>query len=136
MDDTILAYMAGIIDGEGSIMINGSNHKQQSVVSVANTSELLIKWIVTHFGGHTNIEYSENVNHKNRYWWRLYGYSMKPFLESILPYLVIKKPQAELMLELFKILLPIGGRSHPTDEYWIARDEFVDKMHQLNKRGR
>ena len=136
MDEKILSYMAGIIDGEGCIAINGSERKQQLVITVANSSELLIQWITLHFGGHVGIDYRENEKHRNSYWWRLYGHATEPFLKSILPYLIIKKPQAELVLEFLKILPPIGGRTLVTDEFWAIRDGFVQQLKQLNKRGR
>ena len=136
MEEKVLSYMAGIVDGEGCIAINGSEHKQQLVVTVANSNEPLIRWIALHFGGHTNINYSENEKHRNSYCWRLYGHQTEGFLKSILPYLIVKKSQAELVLEFLKILSPAGGRTLVTDEFWMIRDGFIQQLKQLNKRGR
>ena len=54
----ILAYTAGIVDGEGSIHIFKSKTKQGSAgfkiemrVSVSNTNEYLCQWLKMQFGG-------------------------------------------------------------------------------------
>lgn len=46
-DERVLYYLAGIIDGEGSIGMV----KNRPVVSIYNTDERLMRWVVEVFGG-------------------------------------------------------------------------------------
>jgi hypothetical protein len=54
---------------------------------------------------------------------------MVPFLESILPYLREKKPQAELMLEFFRDAPPRGVRA--SESLTARRHEIVTTMKEL-----
>jgi hypothetical protein len=102
-------YMAGIIDGEGSIVIHpqkgGDSYKLDIVVP--NTSIELIKWILGNFGGRFTTLYPENshgFNRKPLHRWRLSGMkNRETFLLGILPYLVIKKKQAQLALDYCRL---------------------------------
>ena len=54
-DKAKFSYLAGIIDGEGCLTIGagrkGNITNYNSIIMVTSTSEKLIKWIQTHFGG-------------------------------------------------------------------------------------
>lgn len=115
---TDLAYMAGIMDGEGSFCISKVTLYSKSgkpyfgydcKVSVGNTSEVLMKWMFERFGGRYRVS-STHVSKMAREWgqtkcnpcfrWTCEGYrNQELFILSILPYLVMKREQAKVALE-------------------------------------
>lgn len=77
------------------------------------------------------------------WYWNTTTNDSEKVLKELLPYLKIKKPQAELALqfqEFKRKTLKQGGRlkdgSYPqiTKEIWDAREQFRTKMRELNKR--
>ena len=103
-----LAYLAGIIDGEGSISISDNRKTQKKMhfttqLSITSTDEILLKWITTNFGGkyssYTPKQLAKNTR-KNAYKWQVSGKMLATLLNSVLPYLVIKTREAEVMIEM------------------------------------
>jgi len=95
MKKTDLAYVAGIIDGEGSI--NLCKHMNNIVlhVSVSNTNEWLLQWLKFGFGG--SFYPADATDLRNQCWqWALSGKKAVEFLRLVYPYLQLKKPQADL----------------------------------------
>lgn len=105
------AYIAGVIDGEGCITLYRREIKQHGTityvlqVSIANTSKALIEWLqlkipLTGIYTHSQQRYKLNGEPKRKsYRWVVSGNQRaKAFLSLILPYLVIKKSQAEAAL--------------------------------------
>ena len=99
-----LAYTAGIIDGEGCIGIHKTeksarpSQRYALIVSVTSTNEELCNWLQLRFGGCINFwEESKrrNPKHKDRYTWVLHRRKAVQFLGLILPFLLLKKLQAE-----------------------------------------
>lgn len=123
-----LAYTAGIIDGEGSIHIFKTKAKEMTTgfklemrVSVSNTNEHLCQWLKTQFGG--------------------YIFPLKPhkanwseFLEMILFYLQLKRPQAELAIK-FQGLYDAKNRSIVGEDLQALREADYILMKSLNKKG-
>lgn len=107
INDKILAYTAGIIDGEGCIGIQKqkicgemkSPHYRQ-FVEVKNTDERLIDFLCENFDGHKAIENRKTVNHKIVYKWYADSNRATEFLKMIYPYLVMKKEQVDVVMEL------------------------------------
>ena len=104
MKKTDLAYIAGLIDGEGCIsivkkkdLIHGSSNYDLRV-SVNMTSEYLIQYLHFAFGGFWRERKKIEERHKQQWMWAVSGPKASEFLLTILPYLIIKKPQAELAL--------------------------------------
>lgn len=105
-----LAYMAGIMDGEGCFFIGNysrskfTNDKHyQTSITVSNTSKVLIDWLQLNFGGLVN-EYSRAQTPKNSlkkvYRWVASGERLTHLCEEILPYLTSKKRECEIMIEM------------------------------------
>ena len=114
VSDTDWAYLAGLIDGEGSIRIEkGSSKYHRSpttpTMALTNTSPKMIEWALDRFGGHL-------YKKKNRSCWDIYwlGSVVTPLLEGMLPYLTAKKEQAEIVLAYRKLVAKPGqGRTDP-----------------------
>ena len=108
--DTQAAYMAGIMDGEGTFYIgnysgnrkNGDKHFQ-TVIAVCTTDKSLMEWLIDIFGGsfraYTPNQMSKN-GRKQVYRWAATSNRLLHICEIILPYLVIKKRQAEIMIKI------------------------------------
>ncbi len=140
-----LAYLAGLIDGEGTISIGYCyrNHKSgrkryhKAIMSISNTDYRLIEWIKNLFGGYVGVKKYEGKTYKTIYRWSIDGTNIDNILKSVSPYLIIKREQAFLVLELRKTLI-LGNNqygSRITDELTEKRENFREKILKLNKRG-
>jgi hypothetical protein len=101
-DNTELAYLAGIIDGEGWITAVRSRQtgKYTPHVGVATTDLPLIEWIKNHFGGsvYTRTPQKGVGPRKTRYEWQIHQSMVDALLPEVLPYLVIKAERARAMI--------------------------------------
>lgn len=128
-----LAYTAGIIDGEGCIGIYPQQKKWFRLnVTVSNTNEWLIQWFKFNYGGHIT-SYPEHGTRKDKWVWEIWTKQAGKFLELIIPYLKIKKPQAELAIR-FQQQKHCRGAPH-TDKEKALEEVKVILMHKYNKRG-
>ena len=131
---TDLAYLAGLIDGEGTISCSVNKNAKnvlalQKQLSIFNTNLLLVSWITSHFGGkvHSRVR-SEKWKEEHQVKWS--ATEAVVILELVLPYLVIKKEQAEIFIALHKT--KSNSVSKETHEY---RQRLCDRIQELNKRG-
>jgi hypothetical protein len=95
-------YAAGFLDGEGCFLIAGGSDGYGGTprVSVRNTYLPILEAFATTYGG-TVRQDSPSVYKKNRttFCWTVYGQRALDVVDSVLPYLHEKKPQAELLRE-------------------------------------
>lgn len=115
---TDLAYLAGIVDGEGSISMLRLNPKRGSwriVLQVGVCDRILVEWIEAQFGGHTLYEIqAKKENHRDYHHWRAYGHTARYVLPLIEPYLLIKRQRALWAIEVLAIQAARrGGRYAP-----------------------
>jgi hypothetical protein len=120
MDEVTKAYLAGIMDGEGSISLAVHTTRKTKegrpatspklLVQISGTDEALIRWIYkTIGGGHVVVGYRpKRPHHKTAYSWRAWGEVAAIFLEAILPYMRVKTEQAKLGLRAHKMKGPAG----------------------------
>lgn len=130
-DKARFSYLAGIIDGEGCLTI-GAGRKQycvnyNSIINVANTDIRLIKWLHENFGGKYYSIKKPTPRNKTPYVWRLLKQKeQERLLLAILPYLIIKRERAIILLEFVRL---------PRTADSSKRKELFDKLTALNKRG-
>lgn len=128
------SYLAGIVDGEGSIGIScsqredrGCSYKQYELfISIRNTDVRLMKWLIEHFGG---VYYANPVEKgwKPSWHWRPKGHKNKELLLlGLLPYLVLKRDQALLGLEYLRL----GATNCPSKRHALCL-----RTRELNRRG-
>ena len=100
MKKTDLAYVAGIIDGEGCIGIYKTKYRYYLTVAVHMTDEWMVTWLASLFSGSKNTytHYRKRSNCKPEWAWQIQGKRALVFLELILPYLKLKRPQAEIAI--------------------------------------
>lgn len=155
-DKTKWSYLAGILDGEGTVSItrrlrtdvaknaakaadSGYSNANPSLaycmrVSVYNTNIALMQWLIENFGGvyYTKSRSIQNVEkHKVEYDWRIKGAkNHERILLGILPYLVIKKEQAKLALEYVRITMERNWKDSQE-----KREPLAIRCMELNRRG-
>jgi hypothetical protein len=124
------AYIAGIIDGEGSIMLIKfhSNQFPSPCVSIASTTLELLEWIKSKTGVGT-IKSKKNYNidkHKNSFTYSVKYNDAIGLLEEIEPYLIIesKKKRARFIAENHKQVTPRNGRY--SNEMLEAKERFYE----------
>ncbi len=118
------AYLAGLIDGEGSITLSRKHRDEncQLSVSISNTDRRLLEWVlaVVKVGKITN-KATRSTHHTPSYTYQVWNAQALRLLEQICPYLrTYKKRRANLVLEKYKALTPRNGRYSPA-----IRAEFL-----------
>jgi hypothetical protein len=145
-----ICYLAGIVDGEGSLYIgNFSCNKKTGVphyqtnLAIANTEKGLIEWLVSVFGGMMR-EYTPKQTPKNSrkkvYSWTTSGERLTHICELIHPYSTIKKREIEIMLAMRETYEPLntkkgiqGTRALP-ESVLIFRKQCFDELRSLHNR--
>lgn len=128
LTNEIIAYTAGLLDGEGCIRIESGSGGKRSInvsywlrVSIANTDKNVILWLKDKFGGtFYTAEHKNNSNWKICYTWRISSVEACKFLKLIQPYVQIKKEQVKVAIafqeEKSNFKNPHPGSGTPIDE--------------------
>lgn len=137
------AYLAGFVDGEGCFHIGKAKASNQSgyhpTLTVCNTNIKVLEYIQTIFGGTLQV-----LPYKNYPKWKPRGVlawsstNMRKVITMILPFLVIKKEHAEIVLGLqaTKLNRNEAGRSKKLNySTRLFRAEARKRLTELNYRG-
>jgi intein/homing endonuclease len=92
-----LAYVAGLMDGEGSIGFTKSRSAMVPRVSITNTNLDLLQQLKECFGGHIQQLSRGKDNWKKAYAWVINNSKAVDFVSKIEPWLRIKKEQTWLL---------------------------------------
>ena len=131
-----LAYMAGIIDGEGCIRLNYKTKisRYNLWVTVANTDKALLDWIAARWRGHVHVVKGKPEKNRRMAWrWNMAADLALHFLDEIYPYLVIKKRRA-MLARRYQRYVQYGGR-HGDPRVEPLQRKFYDMFKILNARG-
>ena len=133
------ARLAAFLDGEGTIFIQRNSHSRGHVLTVivANTDTRLIRWLQDTFSGYVYFSHSRSQRSYNSnnicYSWRVLEERAELVLVKILPYLILKKEQAEVGLA-YRALKKTGVQGRKiTDEVQQSREAMRDKIIALNR---
>jgi hypothetical protein len=145
------AYIACAVDGEGTIgfhKVKAGKHGRKSDgflprVAVTNTNYAFLEWIGTQLGGHPHLAHKATETRKACYVWEVRcGPRVTAILKNLLPYLIIKKQQAIVMLEYcdrrsrrYRNLERDSKGRMKTWELSQEELQLVQEIYQLNKRG-
>ena len=134
MTETEKAYLAGIIDGEGSIALT-KKHKGKMPspqLNVSNNNLELLEYIqnITNCG-YIREKKRSKPHHNQSYHWQIQsvGHILR-ILDDVKGYLRVKKPQASLILKHYKEATPRNGRYTP--ELLEKKNNLVKAMQDLN----
>ena len=128
------AYFAGIIDGEGTITLTRRHPNQTPSpnVSVSNSSLQMLKWIKVNFGGWISKKRIYKPHHRQTYVWGITHNKAISILKQIEKYLIIKKPQARLILNKYKAVTVRTGKYSALQ--LKKKMKLVAKIRELNQR--
>lgn len=130
---TDFAYIAGLFDGEGCIVIarkGKTSHKLY--ISCTNTYGPVLYWLQSCVGGVVQKREQRPGKWRKTYIWSMCNHQAAIFLEAILPHLRIKKHQAELAIEFDKLPKFLGHRHVPEEEQ-ARREALRVEISRLNK---
>lgn len=139
--ETVLAYIAGMLDGDGRVSIKTHHGRRQInpsfslMVSIDNTAISVINFTHQHLGG--AIGFSKRGRFRTLYHLAWYADNAQAVLKLLLPYLVIKKEIAEIGIAFQGIRqLKDGLRSDSIPKWQLEIMEVMyGKSRQLNLRG-
>jgi len=124
------AYIAGIIDGEGTISLTRRhrNENRQLEVSISNTDMALLQFVKQCVGaGRISNKRTYRHNHRQSATFCISNRQALYLLEQVRPYLrTYKAERADLVLQNYLQLTPRNG--FYTSEITKLRDEFVEKF--------
>lgn len=145
-----IIYTAGLLDGESTITANnrlGTPTGRQAVhfrILLSNTFLPITEWLQKTWGGKVyNVKQVKAIYKPIRVWY-VSAKEAANVLSQVLPYLKIKNRQAELVLELSKLIYVYKnagdvpghkfGRYVPP-EFIPRRQEIIAELQKLNHRG-
>lgn len=119
------AYAAGLFDGEGSCQIaryvhEGKKHSYGAVLKVSLTTPSIFKLLQARYGGTIQSRQPVKDNRRPYQIWYLQGPCVERAMRLWLPYLTVKRRQAELVLRFLAI-----------KKQRLSPDERVEKSHQM-----
>jgi hypothetical protein len=124
MKKTDLAYIAGIIDGEGCIYIERGKKGRgfQLSVSVGSSDKCLCELLKFSFGG---CVYQMKSKTLPMWKWEIRTRQAGQFLESILPYLRLKQPQAEIAIKFQKARHTVNWQRKTDEEKAVEEAQYI-----------
>ncbi len=140
------AYIAGFMDGEGSIQIRKQKDKNKSFetiypqIQIGNTNKPIMQHIQNRYGGKIQI-HRKGLRTKEFYHMRFKSQKAIKILKDIIPYLKIKKQQAKICLKIFKTYNKNrkrrkDGTFRKLDKRtYLKRLQMFNLLKQLNKKG-
>ena len=134
-----LSYLGGLVDGEGHIGMAARKRKTGKYVDnglvhvrmVIGITAIEIFEIKEWFGiGKIYTSKPKNKKHKTRFDWTIRSNEIKMLLPQLIPFLRIKKKQAELLMEYYSV-------PRTKDENYRSKvKEIYKQIKALNTRGR
>ncbi len=137
--ETVLAYAAGIIDGEAHVGIKRDrpSGKRRTTsytpeLKVEMVDEDLIRWLHTTFGGRMRGPRLSRGGTRPVYVWALLGKDAVAMLELVEQYLIVKRRHAMLIIDFWtQRLRTAGGKPVPPDEM-MRRASYYEAVKLLN----
>ena len=144
------AYIAGFLDGEGSISIlrgktrRGKSYRCFLAVSVSNTCREVLEWIRVLVGGGKVSENSSRLHQEKvalGVWKPIYnlhwgGKKSEEILRAVYPWLRVKKGQAEIALRFRET---VNRKTHSWERVPVEdiafREQCRDALLRLNSGG-
>jgi|SRR5215472_3595212 len=119
--ETDRAYLAGLIDGEGSLQINTDAYGWRVKVSIANSGMPIHHWLQARWGG-------SFTQQGRKQCWSTYWTGKERvthILDAAYPYLVLKKGQADILRVFIRT---IGERGHDNPGMHEGRLTLMEQL--------
>lgn len=131
-------WLAGFFDGEGCFTIGKARRTHFTPrATLTHTDRNLLEAIQIIYGGTLHSKGFRNIKWKPAYMlvWGGTG-KVQSLLKCIGKYLVLKQPQAELLLNWAEAISDgRAGRHGVSETELLLRESFKEKIHDLNRRG-
>lgn len=134
-----LAYAAGLVDGEGCIYgickVYRGSLRTVVRLSILMCSRSTMSWIHEKFGG-SLYELPHREGRPDRFLWQVGCSHSGPVLRALIPYLIEKREQAVVALQLLDLLKSWGGdgeTSRIPQENVDARIHLCKRLKQLKR---
>ena len=126
LSDVDAAYIAGLIDGEGTITLTRKhrNENRQLAISISNTDKGLLEFVLLTIGaGKITAKRTTRPHHTPSYTYAIYNRQALRLLEQVHPHLrTYKRERATLILRDYLALTPRNGKY--TEQLQRARANF------------
>jgi len=130
LSKTELAYLAGLIDGDGAIMAWIEKHPEKKfkfrvrlALKVTLNQKQILEWI------RKKVKFGYLKKNRNQYEWCSQDQEkIEKFLSKVLPFLKVKKKQAEIALKIAKIKVE-------SFEDLVKKAKLADSLAKLNNRS-
>jgi hypothetical protein len=137
------SYLAGLFDGEGSFTIsNLVRHDRPAYafreIFITNTNVKIMDWLSKNFGGKVRVSRYGDKGWKDVYKWHASAKDHKYIIRNILPFLIVKKKQAEKVLEFILLKEKQNTKRGPiglSKEEWQKRNSILIEVRALNKKA-
>lgn len=128
-----LAYLAGLIDGEGTVSVKLVGHRRTAWICVANTSTELMDWLRVTIPGPGIVLRAHRIRaegHRQVFTFLIIGLGWLPLYEALEPLLIVKRPHMRLLIEFCRIRLSQHNKAP-----WTERQHrIVAEIRALNTR--
>ncbi len=132
LPETFWAYLAGLIDGEGSLNV----YRNGPRLGIANTHKGVLIWVTDQLqAGRIYTKKMYNPNAKQGYEWQCTAYVIRRILPQVAPYLHIKKDLSLLILKYLELNEPLTVNSPPREITLLKRKELKAQIRGITSRG-
>jgi hypothetical protein len=132
MKDVEIAYLAGLIDGDGTISIHSDSGAHKPMVSIANTNREVLEWCKNLIGkGSISNKKTYKSHHTPSFNLRWEYDIALDVAKKCYPYLIIKKERAGCVLK-WKSVVKRNGKY--TLKELCRKNELIEEIRKLNKR--
>ena len=117
-------WLAAVIDGEGHIsMVERQNGQLARRLAITNCHLPLLVRVAELAGGKIHVHRPVGKT-KQTFQWYCYGTQMTQVIQHVLPYLIVKRQEAELAVALSRPQL-VNNRRHLTRQDRVDRTTFL-----------
>lgn len=121
------AYIAGFLDGEGTITCTVKEDRWPSLrVLIYNTDRRVLRWMAERYDGIIRPHSGWQEGQKRVYAFVPTVPARRRLLKDVLPYLKVKRLQARIGIRMLEL-----NHGHGLEE----RRRLASKLHALNRRG-
>lgn len=133
--------IATVLDCEGWISLQKIGNSRGIglvlALGVGNTNYKLTNWLKETFGGSVSKTIRESIKHKDYYTWRINADKAKCILQRALPYMLLKKEQANLAIHFQETMHSKNSYNEPcTPQYMEYMHSLKKRMNILNRKGK
>lgn len=129
-DNEQIAYLAGLFDGEGSVLLTRlhSNTYRAPVLSMSSTTLCLLEKCKETFGGHISTHKIYKSHHKQSWSWTVKSAKALAAMEKLLPYIMEpdKHRRMKLLLDKYNSTTVMNGKY--TKEQIQAKIQFTNEF--------